>query len=70
MKVKHNRYDSTWTYNEIHGLEVNYKPPPRNKWNKKFKNTMVDFETFIFEVKIMMTLEFLFGLPFTYKVSI
>lgn len=31
---------------------------------------MVDFETFIFEVKIMMTLEFLFGLPFTYKVSI
>jgi len=70
MKVKHNRYDSTWTYNEIHGLEVNYKPSPRNKWNKKFKNTRVDFETFIFEVKIMMTLEFLFGLPFTYKVSI
>lgn len=31
---------------------------------------MVDFETFIFEVKIMMTLEFLIGLPFTYKVSI
>lgn len=30
---------------------------------------MVDFETFIFEVK-MMTLEFLIGLPFTYKVSI